>query len=101
LRRNSEQDVEKVFQLCSRIAQRLNVPPRVRFASSLAAAALEGLFEHPAAYTNVCSPRYPFALYPVKNVFLQLANPAMRERHSPFDGFLSLSKGHLDEYISV
>ncbi len=41
------QDVEKSLQLCSRIAQRLNVPQRVRFASSLAAAALEGLFEHP------------------------------------------------------
>jgi hypothetical protein len=36
----SLQDVEKGLQLCSRIAPRLNVPQGVRFASSLAAAAL-------------------------------------------------------------
>jgi hypothetical protein len=42
------QDVEKVLQLCSRVAQKLNVRKKVRFASSLAAASLEGLFEHPA-----------------------------------------------------
>ena len=39
-RRGSWQDVEKGRQLCSRIAQRLNVQQRVRFASSLAAASL-------------------------------------------------------------
>ena len=39
-------DVEKVRQLCSRFVQRLNVLG-VRFASSLAAAALDGHFEHP------------------------------------------------------
>ena len=39
-RRGSWQDVEKGRQLCSRIAQRLNVRQRVRFASSLAAASL-------------------------------------------------------------
>ena len=44
----SQQDAEKVRQLCSRIAQRLNVPLRVRLATSLSAAALDGLFEHPA-----------------------------------------------------
>jgi hypothetical protein len=32
----------------SRIVQILNVPQRVRFRSSLAAALLNGLFEHPA-----------------------------------------------------
>ena len=41
------QDVEKDRQLCSRVAQRLNVLKRVRLASSLAAALLIGLFEHP------------------------------------------------------
>jgi RNase H-fold protein (predicted Holliday junction resolvase) len=47
----SQQDAEKVRQLCSRIAQRLNVPLRVRLTSSLAAAALDGHFEHPASYS--------------------------------------------------
>jgi len=42
------QDAEKVRQLCSRVAQRLNVPNCVRLASSLAAASLGGLFDHPA-----------------------------------------------------
>ena len=41
-------DVETVLQLRSRIAQRLNVQRRIRVAYSLAAALLEGLFEHPA-----------------------------------------------------
>jgi hypothetical protein len=45
---NRSQDVEKVRQLCSRGAWRLNVPKKVRLASSLAAAALDGLFDHPA-----------------------------------------------------
>jgi hypothetical protein len=48
-RSHTEQDVEKVVQLCSRGAQRLDVQNRVGLASSLAAAALEGsLFEHSA-----------------------------------------------------
>jgi hypothetical protein len=52
---NRYQDVEKVLQLRSRIAQRLNVRRRVRFASSLAAALLDGLFEHPVGYADsVC-----------------------------------------------
>jgi hypothetical protein len=38
--------LKKGRQLCSRIAQMLNVL-RVRLASSLAAAAPDGLFEHP------------------------------------------------------
>ena|SRR5437016_14654493 len=42
------QDAEKVRQRRSRIAQRLNVRDRVRLASSLAAALLDELFEHPA-----------------------------------------------------
>jgi len=42
------QDAEKARQLRSHIAQRLNVPNRVRLASSLAAASLDGLFDHPA-----------------------------------------------------
>ena len=44
----------KKFQHRSRIAQRLNVPKQ-RLASSLAAALLDGLFEHPAWH-------YPIAL---------------------------------------
>ena len=42
------QDAEKVCQRRSRIVQILNVPQRVRFRSSLAAALLDSLFEHPA-----------------------------------------------------
>jgi hypothetical protein len=42
-----QQDAEKVRQRRSRIAQTLNVPQRVRLGPSLAAALLNGLFEHP------------------------------------------------------
>ncbi len=42
------QDAEKVRQPRSRVAHRLNVRNEVRFASSLAAALLDGHFEHPA-----------------------------------------------------
>jgi hypothetical protein len=42
------QDAEKGRQRRSRIVQILNVPQRVRFRSSLAAALLDSLFEHPA-----------------------------------------------------
>ncbi len=41
------QDTEKVRQRRSRVAQRLTVRQRVRFASLLAAALLDRLFEHP------------------------------------------------------
>jgi hypothetical protein len=44
----ASQDAEKVRQRRSRFAQILNVPQRVRLRSSLAAALLDGLFEHPA-----------------------------------------------------
>ncbi|MFZ3013577.1 MAG: hypothetical protein WA045_07715 [Nitrospira sp.] len=44
----ASQDAEKDRQRRSRIAQRLNVRPKVRFASSLAAALLDSLFAHPA-----------------------------------------------------
>jgi hypothetical protein len=43
-----EQDAEKARQRRSRIVQILNVPQRVRLESSLAAALLNKLFEHPA-----------------------------------------------------
>jgi hypothetical protein len=46
----SWQDAEKVRQRRSRIVQTLNVPQRVRLGPSLAAALLNGLFEHPAGY---------------------------------------------------
>ena len=42
-----------------RVTQRLNVRRKVRFASSLAAALLDGLFEHPAGVivgASICSP---------------------------------------------
>jgi hypothetical protein len=42
------QDAEKDLQQRSRIARTLNVPKNVRLGSSLAAALLEGLFDHPA-----------------------------------------------------
>jgi hypothetical protein len=42
------QAAEKVRQHRSRIVQILNVPQRVRLRSSLAAALLDSLFEHPA-----------------------------------------------------
>jgi len=45
----TSQDAENVRQLCSHVAQRLNVRHRVRFASSLVAAALDDHFEHPAS----------------------------------------------------
>jgi hypothetical protein len=45
------QAAEKVRQRRSRIVQILNVPQRVRFRSSLAAALLDGLFEQPASRT--------------------------------------------------
>ncbi len=44
-----EQDAEKVRQRRSRLAQRLNVPKRTP-PSSLAAALLDSIFEHPARY---------------------------------------------------
>jgi hypothetical protein len=46
----SWQAAEKVRQRRSRIVQTLNVPQRVRFGPSLAAALLDGLFEQPAGY---------------------------------------------------
>jgi hypothetical protein len=49
-------DVEKTRQRRSRIVQTLNVPQRVRFGSSLAAASLNGLFEHPFIYFNEFAP---------------------------------------------
>jgi hypothetical protein len=48
-------DAEKVRQHRSRIVQILNVPQRVRLRSSLAAALLNGLFEHPARFSPVVS----------------------------------------------
>jgi hypothetical protein len=48
---------KKSVQRRSRIAQRLNVRYRVRFASSLAEALLDGLFAHPAWLFNVVSNR--------------------------------------------
>jgi len=47
MRKRLDQDAETVSQRRSHIAQRLNVRPRVRFASSLAAALLGRPFEHP------------------------------------------------------
>ena len=41
----------------SRIVQTLNVPQRVRLGPSLAAALLDGLFEHPAGVGSCCAAR--------------------------------------------
>ena len=49
-------DVEKARQHRSRIVQTLNVPQRVRLGPSLAAALLNGLFEHPFIYFNESAP---------------------------------------------
>jgi len=47
------QDAEKDRQRRSRIAQRLTVRLRVRFASVLAAALLDSLFTHPAGLFTI------------------------------------------------
>ena len=52
-----QQDAEKVRQRRSRIVQTLNVPQRVRLGPSLAAALLDGLFEHPAGVFPCCATR--------------------------------------------
>jgi hypothetical protein len=49
------QDAEKIRQRRSRIVQTLNVPPRVRLGSSLAAALLDSLFEQPAGFAGAAS----------------------------------------------
>ena len=54
-RRGPQQDAEKVRQHRSRIVQILNVPQRVRLRSSLAAALLDSLFEHPAGMFSRCA----------------------------------------------
>jgi len=51
------QDVEKGLRHCSRVAQSLNVRQRVRLGFSLAAAALGGLFDHPAGMLFRCPHR--------------------------------------------
>ncbi|MEK7350632.1 MAG: hypothetical protein AAB177_07135 [Nitrospirota bacterium] len=53
----TQQDVEKIRQQRSRIVQTLNVPLRVRLGPSLAAALLDGLFEHPAGVFSSCPGR--------------------------------------------
>ena len=52
-----QQDAEKVCQHRSRVVQTLNVPQRVRLGSSLAAALLNSLFEHPARVVSSCPRR--------------------------------------------
>jgi hypothetical protein len=60
--RYNQQAVDKVRQRRSRGAQRLNVLQRVRVASSLAAALLDGLSEQPAmASEQICD--YPCLLF--------------------------------------
>ena len=49
------QDAEKIRQRRSRIVQTLNVPQRLRLEPSLAAALLDGLFEHPAVCSFYCA----------------------------------------------
>lgn len=70
------QDTENVRQLCSHVAQRLNVRHRVRFASSLVAAALDDHFEHPASRSCTSTIRKITARVERKLSFSQPANLA-------------------------
>ncbi|HRC45094.1 MAG TPA: hypothetical protein PLT27_13660, partial [Nitrospira sp.] len=45
--------LEKVRQLCSRVAPRLNVPQGYASPPRIAAAALDDLFDHPAGVLNI------------------------------------------------
>ena len=47
------QNVEKVRQLCSRVAPRFNVPQGYASPPRIAAAALDDLFDHPAGVLNI------------------------------------------------
>ena len=68
--------------LCSRVAQRLNVA-EVRFACSLAAAALDGLFEHAAGCSGAITMREITAAYSYKNrVFPQPVSEELSHRRS-------------------
>ena len=66
------QDAEKVRQRRSRFAQKLNVPARVRLGSSLAAALLYELFEHPAAYSDTIIRRMTTAAHRTKAGFFRI-----------------------------
>jgi hypothetical protein len=68
------QDAEKARQHRSRIVQTLNVPLRVRLGPSLAAALLNGLFEHPDLYDISAVLRYFTGVFPINQV---LPQPAM------------------------
>jgi hypothetical protein len=72
------QDDEKVRQLRSRIAQTLNVPQRVRLSPSLAAALLNGLFEHPAGVGSSCPDVMQLKLCRAEKIFPQYARIAGR-----------------------
>ena len=68
--------------LRSRVAQRLNVA-EVRFACSLAAAALDGLFEHAAGCSGAITMREITAAYSYKNrVFPQPVSEELSHRRS-------------------
>ena len=78
--------VEKIRQLCSRGAWRLNVPNRVALASSLAAAALDVLFDQPAG----CSDAVPDLLRVLccpcaKRVFQKPVRETSRKKGSSHD----------------
>src|SRR6185295_19905001 len=60
-----------------RIAQRLNVRDKVRLTSSLAAASLDGLFEHPAEYSDT------FQEHPPPSVASVLINGSIGRRYHP------------------
>ena len=77
-----QQDVEKGRQRRSRIVQILNVPPRVRFRSSLTAALLNDLFEHPVECVPGISTALTNELLACPMVFPLPARPrcALREK---------------------
>ena len=65
----SSRVLKKTRQHRSRIAQRLNVRRRVRFASLLTAASLDGLFEHPAGTSIGTAASSTFPTERVQNGF--------------------------------
>ena len=85
---DSLQAVDKAPQRRSRGAQRLNVRRRVRFASSLAAALLDGLSEQPAmASEQVCE--YPRLLFLSCSISLSLPS-----RYGQYRSLRSRSPSH-------
>src|SRR5712692_167500 len=87
-----QQDAEKVRQQRSRIVQPLNVPQRVRLGPSLAAALLDGLFEHPAGVLSCCPRRATIKIPACQHSFSQPAKLTRR--------FLAVSNSRYGQWCS-